>query len=162
MSDRPEFVERRKWLTGALIGGIVATLAAISYPIIRFLRPRRVVSSGAESVVAPYKVNELRPDADGQWPEPFNFGGKPCLLILTPDGEVKAFNAICTHTDCTVKFRPEKDDIFCNCHNGLFNLNGRNVSGPPPRPLESYKVDIQGKVPRKGETDRRNIIVSRT
>ena len=57
---------------------------------------------------------------------------------------VKAFNAVCTHLQCTVEFRPAKADIFCNCHNGVYNLNGRNVSGPPPRPLEEYKVTLRG------------------
>jgi Rieske Fe-S protein len=70
-------------------------------------------------------------------------------------GDVKAFNAICTHVDCTVKYRREKGDIFCSCHEGIYDLNGRNVSGPPPRPLESYKVVL------RGEPGHEEIIVSR-
>ena len=30
--------------------------------------------------------------------------------------------------------------IWCACHNGLYDLAGRNVSGPPPRPLEVFEV----------------------
>ena len=89
--------------------------------------------------------DQLRPNAEGEWPAPFEFAGKPCVLVRTPDGEIKAFNAICTHTDCTVKYRPEEGDIFCTCHSGVYDLNGRNISGPPPRPLESYKVSLRGK-----------------
>jgi Rieske Fe-S protein len=91
-------------------------------------------------VVAPYKVSDLKPDAEGHWPPPFEFNGKPCLLIRTPSGDVRAFNAICTHVACTVSYRAAEGDIFCNCHNGVYNLNGQNVSGPPPRPLQEYKV----------------------
>ncbi len=145
MSEAPELYPRRKWLFFGLEAGIATTLAAILYPIIRFLRPRATTTSGAAEVVAPYRVNELRPDAEGRWPPPFNFGGKPCLLVRTPEGEVRAFNALCTHTDCTVAYRAAHSDIFCNCHNGVFDLNGRNVSGPPPRPLEVYKVTLRGK-----------------
>jgi len=94
--------------------------------------------------VAPYLVNELKPDAEGNWPSPFNFGGKPCLVIRAPDGTVRAFNAICTHLDCTVAYRPEEPDVFCPCHNGIYDVNGRVVSGPPPRPLEEYKVTLRG------------------
>jgi Rieske Fe-S protein len=94
--------------------------------------------------VAPYRVDELRPDGQGHWPPPFNFGGKPCLVIRTAEGEVRAFNAVCTHVDCTVEFRSERADIFCNCHNGVYDLHGRNVSGPPPRPLEAYQVTLRG------------------
>jgi Rieske Fe-S protein len=95
-------------------------------------------------MVAPYRAHQLAPNAEGQWPSPFDFGGKPCLLIRTQDGEVRAFNAICTHTDCTVKYRPDKKDIFCSCHNGIYDTQGRNVSGPPPKPLESYRVILRG------------------
>jgi Rieske Fe-S protein len=126
-------------------GMLVATVGLLLYPIARFLRPISTGVSGAMEAVAPYKANELRPNAEGQWPAPFNFGGKPCLVIRTPEGEVRAFNAVCTHVDCTVQHRPDRGDIFCACHNGVYDLMGRNVSGPPPRPLESYRVNLRGK-----------------
>lgn len=135
---------RRHWLLGLLSTAIGVTVAAILYPVASFLRPRRETSSGALEVVAPYRVDELRPDANGEWPAPFNFGGKPCLVIRTADGEVLAFNAVCTHTDCTVRFRTDKQDIFCTCHGGVYNTHGKNVAGPPPRPLETYKVILRG------------------
>lgn len=151
-----EVLPRRNWLVRSLKAGIAATVVALLYPVARFLRPRAGSSSGRLEVIAPYHVNELKPDANGAWPPPFNFGGKPCLLIRTADGEVRAFNAVCTHTECTVEFRAAKREIFCNCHNGVYDLNGRNVSGPPPRPLEVYKVTLRG-TPGQEE-----IIVSRT
>lgn len=146
---------RRNWLLRALIGAVSVTAAAITYPILAFLRPRRTGAAMGIEIVAPYRVDQLVPDADGQWPPPFDFGGKPCLLAKMPDGTVKAFNAICTHLDCTIKFRSAEHDIFCNCHNGVFDLDGRNVSGPPPRPLETYKVTLRGK------SGQEEIIVSR-
>jgi Rieske Fe-S protein len=149
-------VSRRNWLLHCLQGGVAATMAAIVYPVVRFLRPRAATSSGALEVVAPYRVNELRADAEGHWPAPFNFGGQPCLVIRTPDGVVKAFSAVCTHLECTVEYRQAQGDVFCNCHNGVYDLNGRNVSGPPPRPLEAYKVTLKG---RPGQEE---IIVSRS
>jgi cytochrome b6-f complex iron-sulfur subunit len=157
MADAGGPMPRRKWLLHGLQASIAATLAAVFYPVVRFVRPREATHSGALEVVAPYRVNELKPDAQGRWPPPFNFGGKPCLVIRTPDGEVKAFCAVCTHLECTVEFRPAKADIFCNCHDGVYNLNGRNVSGPPPRPLQEYKVTLRGKTPGQEE-----IIVSQT
>jgi Rieske Fe-S protein len=144
---------RRSWLLHSLKGGIAATAVAIFYPVTWFLRPRKATVSGALTVTAPFKVDELLGAKDN----PFDFAGKPCLVVLTSDGakrlaagqrlrpdDVKAFNAVCTHVDCTVKFRPDKADVFCSCHNGVYDLNGRNVSGPPPRPLESYKVVLSG------------------
>ena len=157
MASKSQSISRRGWLLGSLQASIAVTLAVVSYPVVRFLWPRVATSSGSPEVVAPMRVDQLRPDAEGNWPPPFDFGGQPCLVILTPDGEVKAFNAICTHVDCTVKFRSEEGDIFCNCHNGIYDVHGRAVSGPPPRPLEEYNVTLRGNEPGKEE-----IIVSRT
>jgi Rieske Fe-S protein len=156
MDEDSHLFPRRTVLLRTLQAGIAATLAAIFYPVVRFLWPRASTSSGEGEVVAPYTVKDLRPNAEGKWPQPFNFHGTPCLVIRTADGEIRAFNAVCTHVDCTVEYRHEKGDIFCNCHNGVYDANGRNVSGPPPRPLETYKVALRGK---KGEEE---IVVSRT
>jgi Rieske Fe-S protein len=159
---RPD--SRRAWLLRSLTGAISATVIAIFYPVVYFLRPRRATVSGALEVVAPFKVNEL-PHAPGN---PFNFGGKPCLVVLTPEGanrraagerlrsdDVRAFNGLCTHVDCTVMYRPEKEDIFCSCHDGVYDLSGKNVAGPPPRPLELYQVTL------RGDSGEEEIVVSR-
>ena len=107
-------------------------------------------------MVAPYRMDELqRAEKTGLWPPPFNFGGKPCLLILV-DGQPRAFNAVCTHLQCTVEYRAASQDIFCNCHNGVYDLNGRNIAGPPPRPLEVYQAVKGG-----GKPGQEEIIVSR-
>lgn len=156
MPDSPKAGSRRRWLLRALNTTIVATGAVIFYPVLRFLQPRATTDTGAMEKVAPYRVNELKPDAEGRWPPPFNFGGKPCLIIRTPGGAVRAFNAICTHLDCTVTYHPDKPEIFCPCHAGQFDLKGRVVAGPPPEPLQEYKVTLQGK------SGQEQIIVSRT
>jgi cytochrome b6-f complex iron-sulfur subunit len=155
MPEVSESHSRRHWLLRGLETGILATLAVFLYPVVRFLKPRETTSSGALEVVAPYTVSQLKPDAEGKWPAPFNFGGKPCLVIRTPGGDVRAFNAVCTHLQCTVEYRWAEKDIFCNCHNGVYDLNGRNISGPPPRPLEQYQVDL------RGQAGQEEIIVSR-
>ena len=133
---------RRNWLLTGLIGAVTLTVATLAYPILAFLRPRRKIAAAGLELVAPYQVNQLVRDANGEWPSPFNFGGKPCILVKTADGTVKAFNAVCTHLECTVKFRADEGDIFCNCHNGVFNTDGQVVAGPPPNPLEEYKVTL--------------------
>jgi Rieske Fe-S protein len=164
MADLAQDESRRDWLLRSLAAAISATVIAIFYPVVWFLRPRKATVSGALEAVAPFKVNEL----PGARDNPFNFGGKPCLVVLTPEGasrrasgerlrsdDVRAFNAVCTHVDCTVKYRPDRGDIFCNCHEGVYDLNGKNVAGPPPRPLEMYKVTL------RGDEGKEEIVVSR-
>ncbi|HUE02713.1 MAG TPA: Rieske (2Fe-2S) protein, partial [Bryobacteraceae bacterium] len=72
------------------------------------------------------------------------FGNLPVLLIHTSVGEWRAFSAVCTHLNCTVQYRESSSQIWCACHNGLYNLNGQVVSGPPPRPLNEFSVHIRG------------------
>jgi len=74
----------------------------------------------------------------------FKFGTEPGILIMGADGVMRAFSAVCTHLDCTVKYRPDLQKIHCACHNGIYDLNGQNIAGPPPRPLPQYKVIQQG------------------
>ncbi|MDP2471857.1 MAG: Rieske 2Fe-2S domain-containing protein, partial [Candidatus Palauibacterales bacterium] len=53
-------------------------------------------------------------------------------------------SAVCTHLSCTVQYREDLRQIWCACHNGHFDLNGRNVQGPPPRPLDAFDVNVRG------------------
>jgi Rieske Fe-S protein len=117
----------------------MATLAAVFYPVFRFMIPPRVVESAASSVVAA-RIGELRPN-EGRI---FKFGSRPGILVHTSEGEFRAFSATCTHLDCTVQYRTDEKMLWCACHNGRFDLTGRNVSGPPPRPLEPYTVHVRG------------------
>jgi cytochrome b6-f complex iron-sulfur subunit len=43
-----------------------------------------------------------------------------------------------------VQFRDATQQIWCACHNGTYDLNGKVVSGPPPAPLEEYAVKVRG------------------
>ena len=74
----------------------------------------------------------------------FRFGNRPGLLLRTASGEYRAMSATCTHLSCTVQYRDDQRNVWCACHNGMYDLNGRNVSGPPPRPLETFEVQVRG------------------
>ena len=74
----------------------------------------------------------------------FRFGQKPGILVHTPQGEYKAFSAVCTHLNCTVQYDKDAAHIWCACHNGHFDLTGRVISGPPPRALEQFNVSTRG------------------
>jgi len=63
----------------------------------------------------------------------------PILILRTPppEKELRVFVATCTHFDCNVGYREEKNvNIVCPCHEGHFDLDGNVVSGPPPAPLQ--------------------------
>jgi Rieske Fe-S protein len=130
---------RRGFLNYLLATSFGATLVAILYPIVRFMIPPEVIEATQSSAVAG-KVAEIAANSG----KIFKFGNKPGLLIRTPSGELKAFSAVCTHLDCIVQYQPDEKRIWCACHNGQYNLNGQNIGGPPPRPLEEYVVNTRG------------------
>jgi nitrite reductase/ring-hydroxylating ferredoxin subunit len=69
----------------------------------------------------------------------------PCLLIRTPEGEVLAYSQTCTHLSCAVVPRVEDGVLHCPCHEGYFDLRtGRNIAGPPPRPLPRIRLEVDG------------------
>jgi Rieske Fe-S protein len=139
VKSEPASSKRREFLDYLLGTSVVATLLAISYPILRFIIPPQVVESAQNSVVAG-KANEIAANSG----KIFKFGNKPGILVRTASGELKAFAATCTHLDCIVQYRPDMKMIWCACHNGQYNLSGQNVGGPPPRPLEEYTVNTRG------------------
>ena len=64
------------------------------------------------------------------------------ILIRVAENDFRAFSAVCTHLECIVTFRQELQLIWCYCHNGVYDLRGKNIAGPPPRPLAAYRVHV--------------------
>jgi len=130
---------RRRFVEVLLGGGFLATAVAFIYPVVRYLIPPKISDLGSDAVVAG-RVEDLKPN-NGKI---FRFGNRPGLLIRTANGEYRAMSATCTHLSCTVQYREDLREVWCACHNGKYNLDGRNISGPPPRPLEAFDVQVRG------------------
>ena len=131
---RRSFVD---WMLGTSVG---AFLIAVLYPVARYLVPPTIGESTAASVTLPIKPDDVKPNT-GQI---FKFGNRPAILVRSSAGDLKALSAVCTHLNCTVQYRPDLSHIWCACHNGHFDLNGQNISGPPPRPLDAFVVNVRG------------------
>src|SRR5574341_104400 len=134
-----ETSSRRSFLDLMLGTGLIAWFLSVAYPVIRYLK----VPAQAEGVPTSVKAASLAQLQPNQGLI-FRFGNQPGILLRKADGTFKAFSAVCTHLDCTVQYRSDLQKIWCACHNGLYDLNGQNISGPPPRPLQEYKVVIKG------------------
>ncbi len=124
-------------ILGTSVGGL---LLAVLYPVTRYLIPPQSGESAAATVTLSIKPEDIAPNSA----EIFRFGNQAGILVRTPSGELRAFSASCTHLSCIVQYREDLGHIWCACHNGHFDLNGRNVSGPPPAPLEAYVVNVRG------------------
>jgi Rieske Fe-S protein len=142
MSDRKREpgLTRKRFINALLQTSLGGFLVSVFYPVLRYLIPPEVAESAVGSVVVPFAPADVTPNSG----RIFKFGSRPGILIRTPAGELRAFSARCTHLDCTVQYRDDLERIWCACHNGHYDLAGRNIAGPPPQPLESYDVAVRG------------------
>lgn len=129
---RRRFLNR---LLGTWAGGVVAS---VFYPVVRYLVPPEVPEAATLSVSGG-SLATLAPNSGRIVP----FGSAPVIVIRTVSGELRACAATCTHLACTVQYRPDLGHIWCACHDGHYDLNGRNISGPPPAPLAVFDVNVK-------------------
>jgi cytochrome b6-f complex iron-sulfur subunit len=138
-TPKNEKMSRRTFLDYLLGLGIIAWLGSVLYPIIAYFKVPEQTEAIPTTVVAG-SIKDMKPNQG----KVFRFGNEPAILIDTPGGTLKAFSAVCTHLQCTVQYRPDMEKMYCACHGGIYDLNGTNVGGPPPRPLRAYKVVLKG------------------
>jgi cytochrome b6-f complex iron-sulfur subunit len=130
----------RKAFVRLALGGVgLCYAAALGYPVYRYL------GSPAEKAAAMAAITEVTLKDAEKLPLGsvlmFKFGPHPSMLIHHQDGSWVAFDAVCTHLGCTVQYQPERNVIHCACHGGEYDARtGKNISGPPPRPLRGYAV----------------------
>jgi Rieske Fe-S protein len=138
-----------------MLGGSLGSLAGwLLYPVLRFVDPPRVPEASATQVDAGPSNDPAFADTGYRI---VRFGQEPVILIRVEEGDFRAFSATCTHLDCVVEYQRDKERIWCNCHGGVYDLTGRVVSGPPPRPLQPYKVDVVS----RGDGQARSLVVSK-
>jgi Rieske Fe-S protein len=141
MAETPEIGRRRflNWFLGSAVG---AFLVSVLYPVLRFVSPPVVPESSTAEV-------EAGPTNDPELLEKgfkiVRFGAEPVIVLRVSDTDYRAFAATCTHLDCIVEYRKGQQLIWCNCHNGQYDLTGKNIAGPPPRPLAAYRVNLVAK-----------------
>ena len=129
--------ERRTFLA-IILGGIGAIIAGVfSWPLFRYLSPIDK-GKGAELV----RLSRQQIAVGGA--HFFSFQGRPAVLLQPQPGEFLALSAVCTHLGCIVKWVGDAQEFLCPCHGGRFSTAGQVLGGPPPEPLATYKVTVEG------------------
>ncbi len=146
---------RRRFLL--LLGGMaIAWLGAALYPVIRYLSPQPAPDPFGEdgrALVEKITVADVRQPGMGKSGA---YGGRGLLVFRDQSGRLRAFDSKCTHAGCNVEYQGQR--IFCHCHGGTYDLDGKNIAGPPPRPLtelivvddgdQLYVLRPEGKAPK--------------
>lgn len=149
-SERTPPRTRRRLVTGLLLGSLGAWLATVLYPVLRYLSPLEQ-SGGANETVLGDKAKHAIADVGFAI---IPLGIERVIVFLDPRHKLHALSAKCTHEGCTVQYKSDQGLVWCACHNGKFDVDGRVISGPPPRPLMAYKTSgtLDGKVVVSRET----------
>jgi Rieske Fe-S protein len=138
MKLKHSFFTRRQFLNSLLGGWLGALLASFLYPVIKFVFPPYKEPDKVTLFFSEFK------DIEPGTVKSFAWGAKPGLIKKKMNGSYLAFVAVCTHLDCTVTYKPDQKKFFCACHDGWYDEDGKNIGGPPPRPLRQLIVAIDG------------------
>jgi len=129
--------QRRKFLF-AMLGGLGALIAAAAaWPVFRFLAPMAAGGSSDKVVVPRSGVPQGKAHC-------FQYHGKPAVVLQPLPGKFVALSAVCTHLGCVIAWQEKAAEFQCPCHGGRFSPEGKVLGGPPPAPLESFVVELDG------------------
>ena len=129
---------RRTFLDLLLSASVLGWLISIVYPIVRYLKPLPQTGATGPTRLTRDEASKLEQNKFVIVP----VSGQRVIVLQSSD-QLHAFSAKCTHEGCTVTYQPGQSVIWCPCHDGRFDLNGRVISGPPPQPLAKYAVQRQ-------------------
>jgi len=118
-------------------------------------RRKFVVSLAVAGGVSTFLLRDAASAADSTWvsvgtTDTFKPGqvqkmsvrGTNLYLACNQDNSIAALSPKCTHMGCTVALDLSRNQFAFPCHGGRFDQTGKNVSGPPQRPLDHYEVRI--------------------
>ena len=153
MKDNSADQSRRRFLNWFLGTSVGALCLSIAYPVIRYLTPPEATSEPATNEVEAGKTNDpellekgykiVRFGPEAGYPDP-RVAGRPAGLR-------RHVHAPRLHR----RVQEAKQRIWCNCHNGEYNLHGEVVAGPPPRPLSPTRCTSSRS--RAGRADGRGL-----
>lgn len=159
-----ETVTRRRFMTGTAHGAGAVAAAAFILPSIGF-------------AFGPiFKRNVERWEAVGTVDDFSEYNYTPVIFTIVPDvgdaGKTTAYvrkrnpaidtdpydrdtsyiaiSDRCAHLGCPVRWVSASERFVCPCHGGVYDLLGRRVSGPPPRPLDRFETRVNGDVVELG------------
>jgi len=133
-TDNKKSISRRRFIIYAWIAAAAIVVGELIGGTLAFLWPRRK-GPKVETVFIAGKVSDFKV---GQI-TPFR---KERAFILRTEGGFLAISGVCTHLHCIVNWNEVLKKFECPCHGAKFNQNGEVLEGPPPRPLDLYKLQI--------------------
>jgi Rieske Fe-S protein len=148
--DHCKTVSRRNFLAagiGIISGAIAigvggAALTSIGAPAVTNKREGKWVDAGSAADLNPGVFNQISItyDAKDGW---LDGKFKQLVYVKITGEDILALSATCAHLGCNVKYDESTGGFKCPCHSGIYDATGKNISGPPPRPLDRLDAKIE-------------------
>lgn len=136
MTDKKDKnISRHTFLSLAWITSLVGIFSQTGWALFKFLKPQLKEGTFGTKVNAG-KVAEFKPGTVSHIQQ-----GRFYLSRLD-NGSMLAMWHRCTHLGCTVPWQEDENRFHCPCHSSIFNNTGEVVSGPAPRPLDLFQIEI--------------------
>jgi Rieske Fe-S protein len=137
MPDQPSHdPSRRSFLDILLAAGVLGAGATAAFPVLRYLKPLPLSAATGPVRLTDEQMAKLDTDRFVI----VSAGTNRVIVFEDETQKLRALAAKCTHEGCTVQYSTAESIIWCACHNGRFDLDGRVLAGPPPKPLREYQV----------------------
>jgi len=68
---------------------------------------------------------------------------KAVWAVKQADGQVTVYSPMCTHLGCGYHWDATAQQFKCPCHGSVFDVSGRVVGGPAPRPLDALPSKVE-------------------
>jgi len=143
--NRRDFIKGTAVVIGGLIGALIGipSIAYLLSPSLRAEEDSASIALGALEnypIGAPTRFDFTRTKVNGWERTSVNYG---LFVVRKSEKEVRVFSDVCTHLGCRVNWHPDIEHYVSPCHDGHFDIMGKNVSGPPPRPLDEFITKIE-------------------
>jgi menaquinol-cytochrome c reductase iron-sulfur subunit len=146
-----EGTSRRRFFVAAIYGLWAAIAAALGLPALVYLlfppkarKAEEWVEAGDITRLAPNVPVEMtfRKNRVDGWK--VTSEKSTAWVVKDPANHITAFGPQCTHLGCAYHWDEAKSEFLCPCHNSLFGVDGKVISGPAPRPLDRYETKLDG------------------
>lgn len=152
MTKKSDYMISRRGFVGrvvGLVGGVITVVVGL--PVVGYFISPALTRSSEEEWITLGPASTVAPGV----PTPFTFsqikkvGWKiermnQTVYAVTEDNQnYNVFSDACTHLSCKVHWEEERQAFVCPCHDGIFDLEGKVVSGPPPKPLYKFENKIE-------------------
>jgi len=137
-------LERRAFLSGAAltVGWAafgVGTGISIGPAFGRFMMPNVLEEPDPRIRVGKFqRYAEMSP---GDVLEDYKSQG---IWMIRDGDRIAALSIICTHLGCIPNWLPNDRKFKCPCHGSGYRPDGVNFEGPTPRPLERFRIALDG------------------